>query len=360
MKTGQAWKTILCGIIICTVAGCQKAGQEHVTASLQTPGHISKELDSYLTVDADVVADQPDELHSYTAVCHMPDGSGLKEIFMPDETEVIIEDMPDWKRSVCKTKDGTKRASTAAGIAYMDNRYVEYYALLSTGDVAHMYPEDFSEIKTVEKLSFAGRQEAKEAVEEMAERVDIRLAEEPFVFEGIDEEGFQALYKKELERNGEEAVQRYLPDFEVKQGMECYYMLWNVLTPHGEIFRNGNIHKGGGVGIDGAYVMAIYTPGGLTCFRTNARFTIEEENVAGQIIEAGDALEQIKKVYDNVILTEKDRILITEISLDYVPVLRDIQKGIYDIVPAWCMYGSVGEGNSVFFTMVDAQTGDIL
>ena len=359
MKTGQAWKTILCGIIICTLAGCQKAGQEHVTASLQTPGHISKELASYLTVDADVVADQPDELHSYTAVCHMPDGSGLKEIFMPDETEVIIEDMPDWKRSVCKTKDGTKRASTAAGIAYMDNRYVEYYALLSTGDVAHMYPEDFSEIKTVEKLSFAGRQEAKEAVEEMAERVDIRLAEEPFVFEGIDEEGFQALYKKELERNGEEAVEGYLPDFEVKQGMECYYMLWKVLTPHGEIFRNGNIHIGGGVGIDGAYVMAIYTPGGLTCFRTNARFAIEEENAAGQIMEAGDALEQIKKVYDNVILTEKDRILITEISLDYVPVLRDIQKGIYDIVPAWCMYGSVG-GNSVFFTMVDAQTGDIL
>lgn len=360
MQGEKVFRAVLCSIFVCAMLGCGENVQSDTAIPEETPKHISKVLDSYVVVNADVVMGQPEELYSYTAVYDVPDENRLKEVFMPNEAEVVTERIPEQWRYICESADGTKRASTAAGIYYMDNEYSYYYVLLSTGDQSHMFPESFPGIETVEEIPFAGREEAKEAVKEAAEQLDIRLAEEPFVFAGIDAEGLFVLYQEQLELYGEEMTQQYLPDLEIEPDMGCYYMMWRVLCPHSERLRNGNLHIGGTSSIDGAYVMAVYSPGGMTYFRTNVMFSYEGEKPVEQIIGVDKALEQIGQLYENVILTEEDGITITEISLEYVPVLKDIDEGIYEIVPAWCMYGKAGETDSPFIYKVDAQTGGIL
>ena len=105
---------------------------------------------------------------------------------------------------------------------------------------------------------------------------------------------------------------------------------------------------------------AIYSPGGLTYFYTNAVFEYESEEPLDQIVSVEAALEQIKGLYENVIMTEEDQITITEIALEYVPQLVNIDGAVYEIKPAWCMYGTTGTTDSPFMLMVDAQTGEVL
>lgn len=360
MQRERIRKIIGCFIAACVISGCGGKKTENTVLSLQAPAHVKEESAPYFTVDAEVTTDQPKELYSYRAAYEMPDGDKLKDVFMPEEEECVTEYVPEFDRYVCESKDGKKRASTAIGTSFQNKEYSYYYALLLTSDMYHMFPESFPDIKTVKELPFADREKATGTVRKTAEKLDICLAEEPFVFEGIDAEGLLALYQKEIEVAGEEGIEKYLSDFEVQPDMGCYYMLWRVLTPHGEVFRNGNMDIGGKMGMDGAYVMAIYSPGGMTCFQANAVFAYEGEERVRQILSVDEALEQVEELYGNAILTEKDAITITEIALDYVPVLRDVEKGIYDILPAWCMYGTSGGGDFSFFVMVDAQTGDIL
>lgn len=361
MQRERIRKIIGCFIAICALTGCGDKKADHTAFSLQVPEHVKEEPEPYFTVDAEVTANQPEELYSYRAVYEMPDGEKLKEVFMPEEEDCVTEYAADFDRYDCNSKDGKKRASTAMGITFRNTEYSYYYALLLTGDMYHMFPESFLDVKTVKELPFADRDKAAESVRETAEKLGISLAENPFVFEGIDAHGLQALYQKEFEVVGEEGMQKYhMPDFKVQPDMGCYYMLWRVLTPHGEVFRNGNMNIDGKIGMDGAFVMAIYSPGGMTCFMASAVFAYEEEEKASQLLSVEEALEQVEELYGNAILTERDAVKITEIVLDYVPVLRDMEKRIYDILPAWCMYGTSGGGDFPFFVMVDAQTGDIL
>ncbi|MCM1258382.1 MAG: hypothetical protein NC307_11090 [Roseburia sp.] len=359
MKNKRIGKVILCLLAVCTMSGCGDKKTEHNGISQQAPEHMKEELEPYLNVDAEVAADQPEELYSYQATHVMPDGEKLKEAFMPEE-ECDTEYDAEFDRYNCRSKDGKKRASTVLGARFSDQEYSYYYVLTSTGDVDHMYPESFPDLPTQKELPFADKKKAAETVRETAQKLDIILDEEPFVFEGLDAECLSGLYEKELEVTGGERLQQVFPDFQVQPDMECYYMLWRVLAPHGERLRNGNRDAGGVLERNGAYVTAIYTSSGMVHFHANATFQYEEEQAVSQILSVDAALEQVKKQYENVILTEKDAITITEISLDYVPVLRNIEKKSYDILPAWCMYGRSGGGDFPFFVMVDAQTGEIL
>lgn len=360
MRKRKALAAVWSSICLCIFSGCGESAQSLTTGTEDTPEHISQELCAYITVDADVTVEQPEQLYTYTALYDVLDAERLKEIFMPDEADAVMDAMPEFENYTCMTADGTKRASMAAGIIYTDKPYSYYYVLVVTGDNWRLFPESFPDIETVEALPFADGKEAKDAARQMAGRLDLTLDEEPFVFEGIDAAGLTELYEQGLEIYGEDGIRRYLPDFEIEPDMGCYYMVWRVLGPHSERLRNANLHIGGGTWTDGEYVAAIYSPGGLTYFYTNAVFEYESEEPLDQIVSVEAALEQIKGLYENVIMTEEDQITITEIALEYVPQLVNIDGAVYEIKPAWCMYGTTGTTDSPFMLMVDAQTGEVL
>lgn len=351
------WAFLIGGLIL---AGCGREKEEVSTALQSVPTHITMTLEPYVTVDADVMVQQPDMLYSYTAKLDFPNESRLREVFMPDEHSVQTESSPKEGRYVCATEDGTKRASTAAGVTFHNKDYISYYVLLSTGDLFHMFPEDFSGIDTVDTLLFAGREEALDAVRETAEQLGILLEEEPYIFAGFGESGMRALYQKELDEFGEAHMQRFLPKMEFSPEMGCYYMLWETMCPHSEKMYNGNYDVGSLSHIKGSYVVAIYTPGGLTYFYANIILSSEEERALEAIVSVETALEQLKARYQNVIMTKENEINITKITLEYVAVLRDAAEGVYEMIPMWCMYGTAGDCDTPIVQMVNAIDGTLV
>lgn len=76
--------------------------------------------------------------------------------------------------------------------------------------------------------------------------------------------------------------------------------------------------------------MAIYTSGGVTTFFDNFVFLCDGEDEVTQIIPVEDALQQVKKQYDNVILSEENEIVLTQIALEEVSVLTEMKRCIYE------------------------------
>lgn len=98
----------------------------------------------------------------------------------------------------------------------------------------------------------------------------------------------------------------------------------------------------------------------MTTFFDNFVFLCDGEEDVTQIIPVEDALQQVKKQYDNVILSEENEIVLTQIALEEVSVLTDMDKATYDIKPAWCFYGTTGVAEQDFLKIVDAQTGELI
>lgn len=102
------------------------------------------------------------------------------------DNESVQSDIPEQWTNICMSADKKRRASTAIGVRYQDSDYADYYALLSSGDVSHFFPEDFSNITTVPAVSAAEPDKVKKEVMELAEKLEIKLQKEPYVFVGLE------------------------------------------------------------------------------------------------------------------------------------------------------------------------------
>ena len=85
MRKRKALAAVWSSICLCIFSGCGESAQSLTTGTEDTPEHISQELCAYITVDADVTVEQPEQLYTYTALYDVLDAERLKEIFMPDE-----------------------------------------------------------------------------------------------------------------------------------------------------------------------------------------------------------------------------------------------------------------------------------
>lgn len=221
---------------------------------------------------------------------YAPEPDKLQEVFFPGQ-EVEMESIPEQWTNICMSADKKRRASTAIGVRYQNSDYTE-----------------------------------------LAEKLEIKLQKEPYVFVGLEAEGLKQLYQEQADvyiQNGIELPQ-YLKDLQVSENMECYYLLWQVECPKGEALRNANLSPDGVFSNDGAFVMAIYTSGGVTTFFDNFVFLCDGEDEVTQIIPVEDALQQVKKQYDNVILSEENEIVLTQIALEEVSVLTEMKRCIYE------------------------------
>ena len=260
----RCWEILSFALAGCILMGCGGASKDNASVQSDIPEHITEQYDEYFKVDAEVKAEQPEKIFQYSASLYVPETDKLQEAFFPGE-EVETESNPEQWTNICMSADKKRRASTAIGVRYQDSDYADYYALLSSGDVSHFFPEDFSNITTVPAVSAAEPDKVKKEVMELAEKLEIKLQKEPYVFVGLEAEGLKQLYQEQADtyiQNGIELPQ-YLKDLQVSEDMECYYMLWQVECPKGEVLRNANLSLNGMFSSDGAFVMAIYTPGGV-------------------------------------------------------------------------------------------------
>lgn len=366
-------KIVLCSIvysIAILLAGCSRVENNPNGETVVSPwnpdeisGHIEKQLDDSIYVDADVHVPAKRPEYWYNARNKMPDEKELQQIFFEEGEAVTTEAYPEMENWRCSSVDGEKRASWADAVVFHRINYISYYGLFtSCADYYEMFPENLyrlSSFEPAEKLSFMAPENAKEIVRETAKKMNVGLEEEPYVFFALDETALKTLYNELTADWPEENIEIYLPNVEFEDDKGCYYMIWREQCPHGETIMSGNYSTNYGSGVKytmGVYLMAIVNEEGLVTLFSNIRYAYDGENeIDKPLIDVDTALEQIRAMYENVILPEE--IYITDISLQYVSIMEDFDKRSYKIVPAWCMKT---EAESFRMYVVDAITGDIL
>lgn len=358
---------IFIAMISLCLSGCGKEEKVYMQRE-EIPEHVTAELDENLKLDADVVADMPDKLYTYTASSYRPDGQLLKDVFFPDEDDVVMESIPQENYFVytCRSADGSRYATTSGALIYMDQP--PYYAV-TTGyaGATKMWAESFEGIYPPESLSFCEPEESKELVRSMAEKLDIVLDTEPYVFYALDGASLDEMCQKLADEMGTSVADLiemgFLPDYDFSNDAGCYYMLWETLAPHGEKIFNFNYNVGSGHGLDagvGNYVMAIVSEKGLVQLFNNKLYLYDEGTLAENIIDLDMAVDKVREYYENVILTTP--VIVDTISLREVAVITDADKRIFKLVPAWCIHTYHEENPNADwrFFLVNALDGEVL
>jgi len=119
----------------------------------------------------------------------------------------------------------------------------------------------------------------------------------------------------------------------------------------------------------GERIVGIFGKQGLIAFQALNIYEAEEENqLSEEILDVETVLENIRNKFRNIMIT--DKIEIEKISLEYVPVLEDVNSGAYKLKPMFvCMArqeiertedkkeNNSIEENRIFPIIFDAQTG---
>jgi hypothetical protein len=116
---------------------------------------------------------------------------------------------------------------------------------------------------------------------------------------------------------------------------DCYYMNFRytikgipiVSINHGSIDNNTYI--------SGSIINAYYSENGLLYLDINHKYKIiSTEKTNQNLITINEALDILKKKYQDIILTDPTNI--TKAELCYVPTFKDKSHEAYYLVPAWC------------------------
>lgn len=119
----------------------------------------------------------------------------------------------------------------------------------------------------------------------------------------------------------------------------------------------------------GERIVGIVGKQGLIAFHALNIYELETENeLSDEILTTQTVLENIQQKFRNIMIT--DKVEIEKINLEYVPVLKNVEKGEYELKPMFvCMArqniehttdkednGLIGD-SSIFPIIFDAQTG---
>lgn len=335
---------------------------------LKLPGHIKKQLSDKIQVDAQVQnrLEGCSQLYEYEAAYRILDGKQLQDIFFPQEEATKEEDSEN-NSYRCETVDGSQYAySNEMTVSYHRKADQGYGKVLSfCTDSRRMYPDSFDTLDLPEQLSFMDGEEAKRIVRETAEKMEITLAPEPYVFAPLDEKALKKLYRgtyKQLAAEvsaewADEVVHKYLAGVEFDGDKGCYYMLWQQQCPHGGLILSNNYVDNGRVTHSlGSFVMGIVNERGLASFYVIYYYEFQGESpVTEQLIGVEEALQKVAELYQTLPLTEE--ICIRKITLSYVVETDGRASGACKLVPAWCVETA---GDNYRQYVVNAVNGDIL
>ena len=362
-------------IMLVVAGGCGNANPDDLQqkSGNDYPAHITRELEPGLNIESDVSVDMPEQLYTYHSKYIQVDPEKMIAAFFPNEENVTTEIFDDQSYN-CVSSDEKRRVGTEIGITYIASEYLHYPRLLENADVDHQSPESFRGVESEGSLAFLEPEEAKNLVRETAEKFDLRLDTEPYVFYALDGKKLDTIYWNEVEEIGNEQTAidgGVVPDYDFTNDDGCYYMLWNTVDPHFEKRINTNIQMGNTQGIDyatGNYAVSIVSKEGLVYFKSGFQFTHDEGEPVDIAVDLEDAISIVQRQYENVIL-EDHPVVIDQIALREVTVRvdrnQDMYKDQWKTVPAWCIRASYSndQEDGVYlrrYFLIDVTNGEVL
>lgn len=377
MKKAKIFTALALLLLIqaCTACHGQSSDKSVRDATISTPSmgnlgqHIQRQLDSNLSVDAEVIAPsniQKIDMLRVTPLRFDTQTQVLETLHITNN--IIRKDNLVDSGSYYQTADGKELFYDRKTLNFQTYKFRMYiyqllYKYIVPGDRTNNI-DRFSQKRDLD-LPFMPYQQAVDEVKEKLVSLGISVYDQVETY-SLDYQTLQA-QEKTLKENGDLTNLRdgsiTLKDGWSKED-DCYYMFFRsgfdkipiYPWPHGSIETNTFVAS--------AYITACYSHNGLeylAILDTYQKKDVEQEGL--KIISFEEALTAVRHKYENVILTEP--ITISTIELNYVPKLISRSRDEFQLVPAWCFamkeIREDGKGKSHTFynrMIIDATTGD--
>jgi len=376
MKKTKAFMALA---ILFLILGCTACNRQNVDKPVESPvatvpsvdnsgQHIQRQLDTNLSVDADVI--EPSTIQNLSSLLVTPvtwDNKAL-ETFLIANSKVTQKEDYGANGSTFQTADGKQLFSKSGTVNFQTytfrtyiNQIVNAYTI--PGDTFYNL-DRFNQMRD-QDLPFMPQQQAVDEVEKELTSLGISVYDKVDTY-ALDYQTLQA-QEKILEQKGDltspkDGTTTLKPSW--SQEDDCYYMIIrsgfdNIPVyplDHGSVETNTIVPS--------TYIYACYSKKGLEYLSIVDPYKEKAVDHGGlKIISPEEALAAVKRKYANVILT--DPTTITAIELNYVRMLINQSRDEFRMVPAWCFElkevrkdSEKGEPYTVDSRMIiDATTG---
>ena len=326
--------------------------------------HIQRQLDTNLSVDADVIA--PPNIQKLNTLLVTPvilDNKALETLLIANSKVTQKEDNGD-RGSRSRTADGKELFVGGGTVNFQTDKFRTYiYQILTFSGDKRYKLDQFSQKRDLD-LPFMPHQQAVDEVKKELISLGISVYDKIDTY-SLDYQALQA-QEKVLKENGKLKKPKdgsiTLKDSWSKED-DCYYMVFRSVFDKIPIYPMGHGSIEANTTVPSDYIIACYSQKGLeylTIANIYQKKAVDQEGL--KIISSEEALAAFKRKYGNVILTEP--ITVTAIELNYVPTLISQSRDEFRLVPAWCfelkkvMKDGKGEPQTVHSRMIiDATNG---
>jgi hypothetical protein len=335
----KKWASIFLCLCMLVLSGCFPTGKVSSpqitsgTSDLTTiPSSINTELSKNLIVKADVSI--PDQhqfknasimLKKFDSDVAMRNFLSGKEISQTNNFKNSL--FPEYIGKSFQCSDGTLLTVGVGNIQYSTKYYDNrQYDSVIFGSNYFVRPNIKSVYKKTE-LAQLDKDDAVATVKSIISSLDIAVQDIPEVI-ALDYDTLQSEWKNITGPHGENSVKWETSD-------EAYVVVFTAAFDNTPITQAGYRSENNTIGdITGSRILGVVTKNGLIYFQCKGIYD-KGETIKDSIkpVSLPAALEQVKKKYKDVLLT--DPVNITHIALEYIPQAANSKTISFELVPAW-------------------------
>ncbi len=334
-----------------TPAEITEATQESAGGAESGTNHISEKVSDMLVIDADVVLPK-DQVYSVYAL--------TKQAFPREDldgffgaSEAVVTDHPEWVGAYsAKTEEGGCFSTDPYGnFTYAKDEERDDYIVYLVESAYYNAGSCSFQKEEIPDLSFLNAENAiqtgKERIKELTGQDSEVLAAYALnreILTALEEEYRQTpKYQEDAQRGKETTVDDW------SDADEIYYMEYR-LTKDGLPIYSGINEPGISMAVETFWtaetrITMLLDQDGIRYIASRGGiFDASPEAEAQTIISAETALEAVKEIYGNTILSSQ--VTISRIWMEYVVVPDWEEKEQYKLVPYWCVQIDSPSGNS--------------
>lgn len=314
---------------------------------LGTPAHISKVFSEDFAVEADVHVPNVKKADILFAE-YMPfDEQKLLSIFYNGKTpQRSLSSVDD---AILYSDDSSDLTLNNGSIFYrtQDFRYVQYPtdSFVAASDIVSLNRR-FGDVYTRESLGFMTRSEAFEVVSDVLTQLSLDVMDNAEIY-AIDSVTMQTQQDEEIQRQidyqkerGASSIQDPTFGYQTKDTFtqdDDFYRLYFTMTQNNiPVTQKSYIIQANERYLDGSTARVSFSRKGI--IELSVRGIYQQQGVAestGTLIPVEEALQKAYEEHNAIIST--DKVTVTAIDFEYVPVPYNKNYDEVKLIPAWCL-----------------------
>ncbi|HLU21047.1 MAG TPA: hypothetical protein VKZ77_01025 [Bacillaceae bacterium] len=338
-------KLFLCFAILILLSGCFPTGprkDSSGTVNLNNdndsdhseviPSFVDLELDENLLVNANVNAPNNEKIIISSITLKEFEEDKLERTFFENKKVVEMHKdsnylFPEYDYKSITFSDASSLFVDLGTFRFYDSDFYkerEYENVISGS--TFFIRSDLKEVYKQESLDEINKDDAIELVRSTIQDLGIRDLGNPKII-ALDLETLKSEWEDYEGKHGEHPRKWEKAD-------EAYVITFPVLSDKLNITSKGYFSATNNIPVIGSRVMGVVTKDGLIYLTANGIYDIGEK-VKNDItpISLETALESVKNKYKDVIVT--DPIVISNIALEYMPIVSNVGGIKYELIPAW-------------------------